>query len=88
MKVSDHVHDPVAFPWIGSWLGSTSGPDAVAKRKNFCPCLEWNSDSLTRLARSFSVLVTELSWWLPTMFVLYKIGTIHYMVLIGPYWYF
>jgi hypothetical protein len=44
-------------PWIGGWMGSTAGLDAVAKTTNQCSCRESNP---SRPARSSITIFTEL----------------------------
>jgi hypothetical protein len=44
--------------WIGGWMGSRAGLDAVTKRENPCPARESNPD---RPSRSVVTILTELS---------------------------
>jgi len=50
-KEPSHTH------WIGGWIRPRACLDAMAKRKNLCPCRESNSG---RLAHGIVTILTEI----------------------------
>jgi hypothetical protein len=65
MEVSGQFHTPAILPregfpdayWIGSWVGPSSGLDAVAKKKNPYP---WRELNRSRTACNLVTILTEL----------------------------
>jgi hypothetical protein len=51
MEVSGHLHAPATLPprkeppdWIGGWMGTRAGLDAVETGINSCPCRKLTQD--------------------------------------------